>query len=74
MAISRWEPAGGALSLRDAFNHLFDQSFWAPMGGLVASVARCRSMSTPQVMATLLKRRSRVWMPMRSKLRWCRAR
>jgi len=33
MAISRWEPAGGALSLRDAFNHLFDQSVWAPMGG-----------------------------------------
>ena len=32
MAISRWEPAGGALSLRDAFNHLFDQSVWAPMG------------------------------------------
>ncbi len=32
MAISRWEPAGGALSLRDAVNHLFDQSFWAPMG------------------------------------------
>ena len=33
MAIARWEPAGGALSLRDAFNHLFDQSVWAPMGG-----------------------------------------
>jgi HSP20 family protein len=33
MAISRWEPAGGALSLRDAFNHLFDQSVWAPMSG-----------------------------------------
>ena len=32
MAISRWEPAGGALSLRDAFNHLFDQSVWAPLG------------------------------------------
>jgi HSP20 family protein len=33
MAIARWEPAGGALSLRDAFNHLFDQSVWTPMGG-----------------------------------------
>jgi HSP20 family protein len=33
MAISHWEPAGGALSLRDAFNHLFDQSVWAPLGG-----------------------------------------
>jgi HSP20 family protein len=33
MAISRWEPAGGALSLRDAFNHLFDQSVWAPLVG-----------------------------------------
>ena len=32
MAIARWEPAGGALSLRDAFNHLFDQSVWTPMG------------------------------------------
>jgi HSP20 family protein len=32
MAISRWEPAGGALSLRDAFSQLFDQSVWAPMG------------------------------------------
>ncbi len=32
MVISRWEPAGGALSLRDAFNHLFDQSVWAPQG------------------------------------------
>ena len=32
MAISRWEPAGGALSLRDAFTQLFDQSVWAPMG------------------------------------------
>jgi HSP20 family protein len=33
MAIARWEPAGGALSLRDAFNHLFDQSVWALLGG-----------------------------------------
>jgi HSP20 family protein len=33
MAIARWEPAGGALSLRDAFNRLFDQSVWTPMGG-----------------------------------------
>jgi HSP20 family protein len=33
MALTRWDPAGGALSLRDAFNHLFDQSVWAPMGG-----------------------------------------
>jgi HSP20 family protein len=33
MAIARWEPAGGALSLRDAFNRLFDQSVWAPLGG-----------------------------------------
>ena len=32
MAISRWEPAGSALSLRDAFGQLFDQSVWAPMG------------------------------------------
>jgi len=33
MALTHWDPAGGALSLRDAFNHLFDQSVWAPMGG-----------------------------------------
>jgi HSP20 family protein len=32
MSISRWEPVGGALSLRDAFNHLFDQSVWTPLG------------------------------------------
>jgi len=38
MAISRWEPAGGALSLRDAFNHLFDQSIWAPMGQQLSDV------------------------------------
>ena len=32
MAISRWEPGRGALSLRDAVNELFDQSFWSPLG------------------------------------------
>src|SRR5215212_8914129 len=32
MAISRWEPGRGALSLREAVNELFDQSFWAPLG------------------------------------------
>jgi len=32
MALSRWEPAGDALSLRDAFTQLFDQSVWVPMG------------------------------------------
>jgi HSP20 family protein len=31
MTIARWEPAAGALSLRDAFNHLFDQSVWTPL-------------------------------------------
>jgi HSP20 family protein len=31
MAISRWEPGRGALSLRDAVSQLFDQSMWWPM-------------------------------------------
>jgi HSP20 family protein len=32
MAITRWEPFGNALSVRDAMNRLFDQSVWWPMG------------------------------------------
>jgi HSP20 family protein len=31
MAISRWEPFGSPLSIRDAMNRLFDQSVWWPM-------------------------------------------
>ena len=31
MAISRWEPLGSPLSVRDAMNRLFDQSVWWPM-------------------------------------------
>ena len=34
MAISRWEPFGNALSLRDAMNQLFDESLWWPTGRL----------------------------------------
>jgi HSP20 family protein len=30
MAVTRWDPAVGALSLRDAFTQLFDQRVWAP--------------------------------------------
>jgi HSP20 family protein len=40
MAISRWEPFGNPLSVRDAMSRLFDQSVWWPMqtgfGGLQA--------------------------------------
>ena len=32
MAISRWEPGRGALSLSDAVRQLFDESIWFPMG------------------------------------------
>ena len=31
MAISRWEPFGSPLTMRDAMNRLFDQSVWWPM-------------------------------------------
>ena len=31
MAISRWEPFGSPLTMRDAMNRLFDQSLWWPM-------------------------------------------
>ena len=33
MAITRWEPFGNALSVRDVMNHLFDESVWFPMRG-----------------------------------------
>jgi HSP20 family protein len=32
MAIYRWEPFDRTLSMRDAMNRLFDQSFWLPNG------------------------------------------
>jgi HSP20 family protein len=35
MAIARWEPGRDALSLRDAVNNLFSQSFWSPFGSAV---------------------------------------
>ena len=31
MAITRWEPFGNALSVRDVMNQLFDESVWFPM-------------------------------------------